>query len=344
MPETIDAFPHILPKELFERMVGAAETRPARTWLNGSRRHVGLYDLDMRFSVMDRFGDYRQVLTLATPPIEQVATGPSGRALAQLANDSLAALCAKYPDRFIGFAAGLPMDDPDAAVVELDRAVGSLGALGAQIFTNMNGHALDEPRFDPLFAKLSALDRPIWVHGARSFIYPEFVGDEESKYGLWLGLGWPYEMAMFMARLVLSGVLDRYPSLRFLTHHGGGMIPAFAQRVGANPVGFQGPEHAPELEAFNRLQNSPVEYFQHNFFADTTVGAVARTIQTSIDFFGPEHVLFATDWPFGPATDTHEANIGPTLRALEELGLSPRDLALVLGENARNLLGVAVQQ
>ena len=338
---TIDAFPHILPKQLFERMVGAAETRAAQTWLNGSRRHVGLYDLDVRFRVMDRFADYRQVLTLATPSLEQVATGATGRDLAQLANDSLAELCAKYPDRFIGFAAGLPMDDPNASVVELDRAVGSLGALGVQIFTNVNGHALDEPRFDPLFARLSALDRPIWVHGARSFIYPEFVGDEESKYGLWLGLGWPYEMAMFMARLVLSGTLERYPNLRFLTHHGGGMIPSFAQRVGANPVGFQGPEHAPELEAYQRLPKSPVEYFQRNFYADTTVGAVARTIRTSIDFFGPEHVLFATDWPFGPPTD--EASIGPTLRVLGELGLSQRDLDLVLGDNARNLLGVAVK-
>jgi uncharacterized protein len=336
----IDAFPHILPKELLERMVGAAETRAAQTWLNGSRRQVGLYDLDVRFSVMDRFQDYRQVLTLTTPPIEQVATGTPGRDLAQLANDSLAELCAKYPDRFVGFVAGLPMDDADAAVVELDRAVGSLGALGAQIFTNVNGHALDEPRFDALFAKLSALDRPVWVHGARSFIYPEFVGDEESKYGLWLALGWPYEMAMFMARLVLSGVLERYPNLRLLTHHGGGMIPAFAQRVGANPVGFQGPEHAPEREAFNRLSKSPVEYFQHNFYADTTVGAVARTIRMSIEFFGPERVLFATDWPFGPESDTHEANVGHTLRAIEKLGLSQPELALVLGDNARNLLGV----
>src|SRR5579859_3000890 len=87
---TIDAFPHILPKQLLERMVSAAETRAAQTWLNGSRRQVGLYDLDMRFRVMDRFEDYRQVLTLATPPIEQVASGAAARDLARLANDSLA--------------------------------------------------------------------------------------------------------------------------------------------------------------------------------------------------------------------------------------------------------------
>jgi uncharacterized protein len=88
------------------------------------------------------------------------------------------------------------------------------------------------------------------------------------------------------------------------------------------------------------LKKSPVEYFQHNFYADTTVGAVARTIRSSIDFFGPEHVLFATDWPFGPMSDTHEANIGPTLRVLEELGLPHNELRLVLGDNARKLLGL----
>jgi predicted TIM-barrel fold metal-dependent hydrolase len=120
------------------------------------------------------------------------------------------------------------------------------------------------------------------------------------------------------------------------------MIPAFAQRVAANPVGFQGPEHAPELQAFNRLKKSPTEYFQQNFYADTTVGAVARTIQASIDFFGPEHVLFASDWPFGPVTDTHAANIGPTLQALESLGLSPHDHARILADNARHLRGVPV--
>jgi aminocarboxymuconate-semialdehyde decarboxylase len=338
--QTIDAFPHILPRELFERMVAAAESRAAQSWLNGTRRQVGLYDLDLRFRVMDRLPDYRQVLTLATPPLEQVASGQSCRDLATLANDALAELCAKHADRFVGFAAGLPMDDPDAAIAELDRAVDSLGALGVQIFTNANGHSLDEPRYDALFARLAALDRPIWVHGARSFIHAEFEGDDESKYGLWLGLGWPYEMGLFMARMVLSGMLDRYPNLRFLTHHGGGMIPMFAQRVGANPVGFQGPEHAPELESYQRLKKSPTEYFKTNFYADTTVGGAARTIQLSIDFFGADRVLFGSDWPFGPPTE--EANITPTLRAIRECDLSERELTQVLGENAQSLLGVRV--
>jgi aminocarboxymuconate-semialdehyde decarboxylase len=146
-------------------------------------------------------------------------------------------------------------------------------------------------------------------------------------------------MGLFMARLVLSGVLERHPGLRILTHHGGGMIPTFAQRVGANPVGFQGPEHQPELESFQRLAKPPLEYLKM-FYADTTVGAVARTIRISLDFFGPSHVLFASDWPYGPPSPSLEANLTPTLRVLGELGLPESDLAQVLAGNARRVLGL----
>jgi predicted TIM-barrel fold metal-dependent hydrolase len=341
VPETIDAFPHILPKALFERMCAVAENPAAQNWLIGTRRQTGLYDLDLRFRVMDRLDGYSQVLTLATPPLEQVASGQTLKDLARLANDECAELCQKHPDRFLGFAAGLPMDDTDAAIEELDRAVKDLGALGAQIFTNMNGHAMGDTRFLPVFDRMSELDKTLWVHGARSFIHPEFVDEDHSSYGLWLSLGWPYEMAMFMSRVVIAGVLERYPNLRILTHHGGGMIPTFGQRVGANAIGFTGPERAGEYEAFKQLSKSPLEYFKL-FYADTTVGAVARTVRASIEFFGIDHVMFASDWPFGPATE--EANITPTLRVLQtELDLAPPDLEKLLGGNARRVLGLALR-
>jgi predicted TIM-barrel fold metal-dependent hydrolase len=341
VPLVVDAFPHILPKPLFERMVAVAENPAARSWLSGTRRQTGLYDLDLRLRVMDNLpDDYRQVLTLATPPLEQVASGSALRDLAKQANDETAEICQKHPDRFLGFAAGLPMDNPDEAIKELERATDDLGALGVQIFTNMNGHSLDEPRFDPLFQRLSQLDKTIWVHGARSFVHPEFVGDEQSKYGLWLALGWPYEMAMFMARIVIAGVLERYPNLRILTHHGGGMIPTFGQRVAPGPIGFQGADHQSEFEPFSRLSKSPVEYLKM-FYADTTVGGVPRTIRASIDFFGVDHVMFGSDWPFGPTTD--EANIPATLRAIRELGLDAESEKKLLSGNALSLLGLTTR-
>jgi predicted TIM-barrel fold metal-dependent hydrolase len=341
MPTVVDAFPHILPKRLFDEMLAVAENKAAQNWLNGSRRQVGLYDLDVRLRMMDSLGgDYRQVLTLATPPLEQVASGTALRDLATLANDEMAELCQKHPDRFLGFAAGLPMEDTDAAIAELERATNQLGALGVQIFTNVNGHALDEPRFDPLFQRLAQLDKTIWVHGARSFTQADFAGDEDSKYGLWLSLGWPYEMAMFMARIVIAGVLERYPKLRILTHHGGGMIPTFGQRVGPNQIAFQGPEHQSELDAFAKLSKPPLEYFKQ-FYADTTVGGVARTIRASVEFFGVEHVMFGSDWPFGPQTEA--ASIPPTLSAIGQLDLLPDEVTSVLSGNALRVLGLTVR-
>jgi uncharacterized protein len=340
MAPIVDAFPHIFPRELFERMCSVAETRSAQNWLTGSRRQTGLYDLDLRFRVMDRRPEYRQVLTLGTPPLEQVASGQTAIDLATLANDTTAELCQRHPDRFLGFAAGLPMEDPDASIREARRAITSLGALGVQIFTNVNGHALDEPRFEPLFQELAALDATIWVHGARSFVHPEFVGDEQSKYGLWLALGWPYEMGMFMARLVLAGILERYPNLRILTHHGGGMIPTFGQRVGPSAIAFQGPDHASEeTDVFTRLKKPVLDYF-HQFYADTTVGGVPRTIRASIDFFGADRVMFASDWPFGPATE--DANIPHTLRAIDDLELEPATKEQILSGNALRVLRLKV--
>jgi len=142
---------------------------------------------------------------------------------------------------------------------------------------------------------------------------------------------------MFMARLVIAGVLERYPNLRILTHHAGGMIPTFGQRVGPGPIGFQGPEHQSEFEPFSRLSRPPIDYLRM-FYADTTVGGVARTIRTSIEFFGIDHVMFGSDWPFGPTTE--EANIPPTLRAIDELGLSTDDQSKLLSLNAQRILGI----
>src|SRR6266508_2112698 len=127
---------------------------------------------------------------------------PVAAELARLANDELAELCTAHPDRFMGFAASLAMNDPDAAVREAQRATKDLGALGVQIFTNVNGVALDEPRFAPLFAAMAELDRPIWVHPARASAHPDYLTEDRSKYELWWVFGWPYETAIFMSRLI----------------------------------------------------------------------------------------------------------------------------------------------
>src|SRR5690349_17427025 len=111
----IDAFCHIVPRAALDRMIEAAVNPAARSWLQGTLTLEALYDMDVRFKAMDPFGDSVQVLTLVTPPLEQVATGQALTDLARLANDQMSELCQRYPERFLGFAAALPMEDVDAS-------------------------------------------------------------------------------------------------------------------------------------------------------------------------------------------------------------------------------------
>src|SRR4051812_44509234 len=188
MPQpVIDAFPHIIPAECLARFLAVA-SGPARDFLTGlqGRSYLApMWDLDARFRVMDALDGYVQVLTLCLPPIEQMATGVQGADLARLANDSMAGLVSRYPDRFVGFAASLSLDNVDAAVREAERAIHELHAFGVQVFTNCNGRALDGPAYEPLWARLEQLGATVWVHGARRPITPDYEGEELSRYGLW---------------------------------------------------------------------------------------------------------------------------------------------------------------
>ena len=128
-----------------------------------------LFDLDERFREMDQFGDYRQIISLPNPPIEDIATPENGLELARVGNDAMAELCAKHPDALSGFRRrGLSDRRRRARSTEARRAVNDLGARGVQIFTNIAGKPLDLPEFDPFFAAMADLDVPVWMHPART--------------------------------------------------------------------------------------------------------------------------------------------------------------------------------
>jgi len=286
-----------------------------------------MWDLDARFRAMDAVDGYAQVLTLCVPPIEQMASGAIAVDLARLANDCMAEMVAQYPDRFAGFGASLPMEDPDACVEELDRAVQQLGALGVQVFTNINGRPADDPRFDPLWARLQQLDRTVWVHGARRYVTPDYEGETWSRFGLWAGLGWPYEMGLFAARMVASGVLDRYPRLRIYLHHSGVMVATFIRRANSSWLELQAEAPADE-EAYKRLRRAPAAYFK-DFFADTS-GQSPEAIRAALEFFGADHVMLGSDMPF----------ISPSnhLTTISSLSPAAGDFELVTAGNAQRTL------
>src|SRR5919109_4097045 len=160
----VDIYCHIFPDKFFQEMNRIA---PRLGNIGRRLRSVKkLFDLDERFREMDQFGDYRQIISLPNPAIEDVAPGAAGMTLARIGNDAMAELVAKHPKRFPAFVAAVSLDDVDSALKEAERAIKTLGARGIQIFTNIAGHPLDEERFKPVFAAMAGYDLPIWLHPA----------------------------------------------------------------------------------------------------------------------------------------------------------------------------------
>ena len=234
----------------------------------------------------------------------------------------MAELVSKHGDRFAGFAAALPLNGTEESLRELDRAAGELGAKGALLYTNVNGTPLDHPRFAPLLARLEELGLFAWLHPTRDASTPDYETEAASDYGLWWSLGWPYETAAALSRLVYSGAMERHPNLRVIAHHGGGMVPHFSARLGMGP-GYR--------QVKDSLPRPPLDYF-HRFYADTALFGAPHAVRCVLDFFGPDHVLFGTDMPLGPPDAVEK-----TLADLASAGLSDADLESVLAGNARRL-------
>jgi predicted TIM-barrel fold metal-dependent hydrolase len=332
----LDAFCHVLPQRYFDRLQRISSERAANL-LKRTAPIRSLWDLDERLRVIAPFGDYAQIISLAAPPLEALGEPAESAALARMANDEMAELVRMRPETFAGFVAGLPMGDVDAALTEVDRAVGELGALGVQIYTHVNGLPLDDPRFEPLFARMAELDRAIWVHPARNSSWPDYPTERKSRYELWWLFGWPYDTSAFMARLVFSGVFTRHPELKVITHHAGGMVPFFSGRVGPgmDSFGARTPEEERELVE-SELDERPIDAFRR-FYADTAVFGAPHALRCAYEFFGAEHMLFASDMPFDPVQGSF---IRDTIADIEALEISGAERERIYEGNARELLGV----
>src|SRR6185312_15593021 len=171
MSPIIDIYCHIFPDRYFQEM-----TRVAPNLENIGKRLRGvtkLFDLDARFREMDEFGDYRQIISLPNPAIEDIAAPDVGLNLARIANDAMGELCRKYPHRFPAFAAALCMTDVEGSVAE---------ARGALLYTNVAGRPLDDPQFEPIFATMAQLDLPIWLHPVGTAAMPAAPAEKKSRF------------------------------------------------------------------------------------------------------------------------------------------------------------------
>src|SRR5262249_20104479 len=150
---------------------------------------------------------------------------------------------------------------------EMDRALNELGAKGILIYTNVAGKPLDAPEFQPIFDEAARRDVTIWMHPTRGADFSDYKSEDKSKYEIWWTLGWPYETSVAMSRMVFSGLFDRHPDIRIVTHHLGGMIPYFTGRVGYGWDQLGSRTSDVDYKSLLRsMKKRPIDYFK-NFYA-----------------------------------------------------------------------------
>ena len=250
---------------------------------------------------------------------------------AKLMNDELAEVIATHPTRFRGVAI-LPVVDPDAMVAELHRAVSQLGFVGAYVAVGPTAKRMDHPDYEHLYKAIVELDVTLWLHPSRPPFIPDYTDEKISRYYEWQLVGWPHDTTSAMFRIVFSGVFDRYPTIRIITHHHGAFIPLLAPRLGnvwrmLEVAGLSMP---------TKISTPYVEHFR-KFYCDTAASGFApKALELAVDFFGPERVLFGSDVPFD--IQDGQIFISEILRSIDAMAVSPETRAAILSKNAAPIL------
>lgn len=276
----------------------------------------GHRDIAYRLEILDREGIDVQVISMTTPGTHVEAPALAAK-LAAITNDAFAKVHADWPTRFVPLAT-LPLCDPVASVDEFARATGQLGMPGAMLFSNVNGIGLDDSRFWPIYEM--ADDR-----GAILMIHPTFPVGVEAMREYWLMPlnGFLFDTTLATSKLVFSGVVKRYPRIRWVLGHLGGTIPYLAERLDRGWRTFK--------ECRVHIDEPPTTYLRRHFYFDT-VNFATGPLKLAIEFAGADHVLAGSDYP-------HQIGSIPLmLEVLRTLPVAEADKRAILGDNAVAML------
>jgi predicted TIM-barrel fold metal-dependent hydrolase len=222
-------------------------------------------------------------------------------------------------------------------LIETDRAINSLGFKGIYVHSNINGKPLDAPEFWPLWEKMAKYNLPVYIHPWRSDSFADYQAENTSKYGIASIFGWPYETTAAMTRLVFSGILEKYPNLKVITHHCGGMIPYYQQRIhqhyGQQSLGARG-------GYLRALSKTPLEYYKM-FYNDTAIHGNTSALMCAYDLWGAEHIVFGADMPLGDHYFGFRS-YRQTINAIEAMSISAAEKKKIFSENALSLLRLPV--
>jgi len=274
--------------------------------------HINLED---RIKAMDKYGIDLQVLTLTTPSVER-ETPTRGIRLAQLANDGFGEIVEKQPDRFAALAA-LPLQDPEAAAIELERAVQECGLSGATLMSNANNHPLDSERLMPIYEKAAKLDVPLFIHPTSPLNHTAM-----DDYRLVPILGFGVDTALAVLRLVFSGILKRMPTLKLVASHLGGVFPYLRGRI---EIGFNA---YPECRI--NISEPPSDHLKKVWM--DSICYDENILMSSYAWSGADKILLGTDFP-------HQiSDLEKAVERIKRLNISEEEKQKILGQNATRLL------
>lgn len=277
-------------------------------------------DTDLRAKVLKEAGVDKQILSFTTPGTH-IETAERSVELAQMVNDSFGKIMDAHSDRFSALAT-LPLNDPQASVVELERAFNDLGFRGVTVFSNINGTALSDQRFWPLYEKANDLKAVFYIH-------PSFPVGVEAMTDYWLMplVGFTFDTTLAAAKLVFSGVTEKFPRIRWVLAHLGGAIPYLAERLDRGYFAFK--------DCRENIHKPPSEYLK-DFYYDT-VNFDLKALQLAIDFAGADHLVAGSDYP-------HQiGSLEKMVSSIEKLNVSLKDKEAVYGANASKLLEIIPQ-
>ncbi len=272
-----------------------------------------MFDYDARFKAMDEAGVDMAILSLTGPNVywgDAEASSQAARAI----NDSFADANASYPKR-IRWMASLPMQHPDRALAELERAI-KKGAVGVVVLANVGGASLTDPLFEPIWKEIDRRALPVFVHPT----VPCGCGMMDmAAYQLSASVGFTYDSTLAVTRMIYDGFFDRFPNLKLIVAHGGGTLPFLAPRLDRC--------HTTVAACRVNISAKPSTYLKR-IYADSVLYS-DDALRSSLKCFGDEHVLFGTDFPHNISDMTG------TLALIE--GLSPAQRDNVRGANAQRV-------
>ncbi len=319
-PFTIDCQSHLFVPELVALMMRRKQApyayrKDGQTYVVVGEWHRRLMpnhmDVKAKLAAMDAAGIDATALSINDPGPELF--GGEGPAVARLVNDFIGGLAAEHPKRFFGLMV-LPLQDMEASLKELDRCASRLRMKGILLYSNLDGAFSDEPQFRPLFAEAERRDIPVLLHPAYPVTWAQTKG-----YELTGGLGLMFDTTIALARLILSGLLDRHPRLKLVCPHVGGALPYLIGRL----------DHQTQVlkRGAQNITRPPTEYLKRIWF--DCVSPLPLAIKYGIDMIGADRMLYASDHPW----------VDPKLIAdcVKRLKLGDAAERNIFGENAKRL-------